>query len=64
MDLTKYGHENEASNGVNVDLLGKLLIWLRIWGCRVGRGWKTKRAKSWICLNWGWISGPVRLIGV
>ncbi len=21
-----YGHENEASNGVNVDLLGKLLI--------------------------------------
>lgn len=42
----KYGHENEASNGVNGGRWVKLLIVSEMRGWVVGRAGKTKRAKS------------------
>lgn len=43
---SKYGHENEASNGVNVGRSRNVLISSEMDGDRGGRVEKTKRAKS------------------
>lgn len=64
VDPSHYGHENEASNGVNVGRSRKALISSEMGGAGGGRPEKTKRAITWICLNRGWIIGPRRLMGV
>lgn len=41
-----YGHENEASNGVNVGRRRNVLMFSAFWRFGGGRSGKTKRAKT------------------